>query len=56
MRCYLAEKMGLAFDSEQSAPESIGTQTQNEGNLDNIIADIQSLSDEDILKAFLEKK
>jgi acyl carrier protein len=57
MMPYLVEKMGLSSQPEPKvAAEAVPGVTNGSTNFDDIITDIQSLSDEDILKAFLGNK
>lgn len=55
---YLADKMGVPLEAQietivEASPES---EIEAMGDLDDMISDIQSLSDDDILKALMGKK
>ncbi len=56
MTPYLADKMGVPLTAEAAVEESLEPEFEAVGDLNDIIIDIQSLSDDDILKALMGKK
>lgn len=56
MTPYLADKMGVPLSAETAVEASPEPEFETVGDLNDIIIDIQSLSDDDILKALMGKK